>query len=138
MSTKTYIAKAADARVSICLKLKSGRKTVIFDKSFSDVTYTTANKELQAAIEESNKFKGGQIEVYSETDNKEEPTKAEVKATKVVDDANTYQEANTPQKAKEVLRSEPYNVPFQSIGSVEKIRAKAEELGVSFPNVVWE
>ena len=111
---------------------------------FSDNTprHTTADPEEQKIIEGFDSFKKGEIiidKTISTEPTKEvkaKPVKEEVEPIKV--SATINEEATNPQKAKEVLRQEPYNVPFQSLGSVEKIKAKAEELGVSFPNMVWE
>jgi len=45
-----------------------------------------------------------------------------------------YPEIKNGQEAKELLRKEPYLVNHQSLKTPEATRAKAEELGVSFPN----
>lgn len=117
---------------------------------FSDNTprYTTADPEEQKIIESFDSFKKGEITIEKEINSvsivKKVVPEVAKKVVETVEEVKpetvptVIEDITTPQKAKEVLRSEPYNVPFQSLGSVEKIKAKAEELGVSFPNVKWE
>lgn len=147
MITKVYKVSSNKQRCSFSVPGKD--RSIVFEcinygSRFSDNTprYTTADEDEQKIIESFDSFKKGEITIdktiSSETPKevKAKPVKEEVKTEKVT--ATINEEATNPQKAKEVLRQEPYNVPFQSLGSVEKIKSKAEELGVSFPNVVWE
>lgn len=49
--------------------------------------------------------------------------------------AASFVEVTTIQQARDILRAEPYNIPFQSITTPNGILKKAEELGISFPNL---
>ncbi len=147
MITKIYKVNSNKQRCSF--SIPGTNKSILFEcinygARFSDNTprYTTADLDEQEIIESFESFKKGEISIEKEI------KKEEVAKKVVVDEeekqvtgkipATIFEEVNTIQKAKEVLRLEPYNVQFQSLGSVEKIKAKAEELGVSFPNVAWE
>ena len=46
-----------------------------------------------------------------------------------------YANITSIQQAKDVLRGEPYNVPFQQLNTPANILKKAEEIGVVFPNL---
>ena len=151
MITKIYKASFKKQRCNF--SVPGQNRSIVFEcinygARFSDNTprYTTADPAEQKIIEGFDSFKKGEITIDKEI--KTEDTTKKVEKVKKIEEkietvtekvpATIFEEINTPQKAKEVLRLEPYNVPFQSLGSVEKIKAKAEELGVSFPNVIWE
>ena len=51
------------------------------------------------------------------------------------DGYTVYDEVADWQAAKEVLRNEPYNIPYQGLNSPDLILKKAEEMRVSFPNL---
>ena len=46
-----------------------------------------------------------------------------------------YEDVTDWQAAKDVLRGEPFNVPYQGLNNPDLILKKAEELRVSFPNL---
>lgn len=70
-------------------------------------------------------------------------TKAEIEAAekakqqkKDVAESNVFPEITSPMDAREILMSEPYNLAPQAVKkNPEDILKKAEELGVSFPNL---
>lgn len=148
MITKIYKVNVNKQRCNY--SVPGTRKSIVFEcinygARFSDNTprYTTANADEQKIIEEFSAFKRGDITIEKEIKSEDTVTTPEkevvmVPETKKEVSLTVIDDVTSAQKAKEVLRSEPFNVPFQSLGSIEKIRAKAEELGVSFPNVVWE
>ena len=49
--------------------------------------------------------------------------------------AAVFEEVTTFQAAREILRAEPYNIPFQGITKPESIMKQAEKVHVSFPNL---
>ena len=59
-----------------------------------------------------------------------------VPAEEVPGAATAFLEVTEWQAAKEILRNEPYNVPFQGLNKPENILKKAAEVGVVFPNLV--
>jgi hypothetical protein len=97
-------------------------------------TFSTTDVAVQEALEESEQFKSGKIIL----ENAPAKIKDIEKKDNGTSDTATYPEVTTYQEAKELLRKEPYNIPFQSLGTPEKIVTKAAELGVSFPNLKAE
>lgn len=53
-------------------------------------------------------------------------------------DATSFPEVKSWQDAKEILRSAPYEIPFQGLNTPANILKKAAEVGVVFPNLPAE
>lgn len=106
--------------------------------------FTTSNEVVQAAIESSEKFLKGRIKLISSVpvssvvvDISQKGTVAEESGTSSSSSSSSmdsYPSVVNSQQAKEVLRSEPYNVSLSELGNKADIQNKAKELGVSFPN----
>ena len=104
--------------------------------------FTTSNEVVQAAIESSEKFLKGRIKLISSVpvssvvvDISQKGTVAEESGSASSSSSmKSYPDVVNSQQAKEVLRSEPYNVSLSELGNKADIQNKAKELGVSFPN----
>lgn len=96
--------------------------------------YVTDNPLYQKAIEESEQFRNGEI-VIGATEKIEEKV-AEVNAASA--EANSKKEVivsvTNVQQARSILMGEPYKIPLSELQNKVVIRAKADELGISFPN----
>lgn len=110
--------------------------------------FSTAKKNIQEGIEASEMFENDEITLLR-TDDVPEDVKPAIKAAKSPKGNDDEPDADAPTEkavfadvttfraAKEVLTGEPYNVEKTSpeIRSKEAIFKKADELGVSFPNL---
>lgn len=115
-------------------------------------TYTTDSEAYQEAIEGSAGYKKGKIKlvrkvlVGSAEDGTlpatTEADEAEAGTTVIVDEVisdesvptTAYDGVRNKQQAQAVLTGEPYGVSLSDISTKASILAKAEELGISFPN----
>ena len=106
-------------------------------------SYTTGNPIIQHVIESCDKFKNGQIFVISaygepeeakttEDTKKEVPAKKSVK--KVKKDVKVMEEVTTHGLAVTALMAEG-GCNMKDLGTIESCLAKAEEIGISFPNL---
>lgn len=117
-------------------------KVIIFESKRKNgiLTYETGDEAVQKAIESSKFFRSKQIVV---THTRENPNKTDEAddtddaVEGVADEVTVYDEVTKFREAQEILTGEPYNVPKTSpdLRSKDAIKAKAEELGVSFPNL---
>ncbi len=134
---------------AIRFTVKGVSKTVIFESKRKNgiLTYETNDADVQDAIEESKQFEEGKItciegasSIKLQASSKENAGDSGASGDGGKKDAETkeYPEVTEWQAAKELLRSEPYNVPFQSLNTPGNILKKAEEMGVSFPNLKGE
>lgn len=102
--------------------------------------FTTTDKELQDAIEQSNYFKKGIVKLKSSycTTITEQPVQDITPEKKAVDlvasDIKAYPEVTTAQQAAKVLNKD-YKVAFTQSNTKDKIFQKAKELNISFPNL---
>ena len=98
--------------------------------------YVTDNPLYQKAIEESEQFRNGEI-VIGATEKIEEKV-AEANAASA--EANSKKEVivsvTNVQQARSILMGEPYKIPLSELQNKVAIRAKADELGISFPNLL--
>lgn len=96
--------------------------------------YVTDNPLYQKAIEESEQFRNGEI-VIGATEKIEEKV-AEGDAASA--EANTKKEVivsvTNVQQARSILMGEPYKIPLSELQNKVAVRAKGDELGISFPN----
>ena len=96
--------------------------------------YVTDNPLYQKAIEESEQFRNGEI-VIGATEKIEEAVPATQTAPA---GENSKQEVfvnvTNVQQARSVLMGEPYKVSLSELQNKVAVRAKTDELGISFPN----
>ena len=129
-------------------------KRVLITFQGEDTSFSTINEEIQKRIESRPDF-GSVIKLVNE---KYENTGNSPTSENVLNDGKGIKEKiieNNPinepedrnksyiendtsdwQIAKEFLRSEPYNIPYQALTSPERILSKAEEVKVHFPNLI--
>lgn len=98
--------------------------------------YVTDNPLYQSAIENSADYRNGIIcrgaVVQIDTDGNPAD---ECKENKNDDSAaNTFPNVSNTQQARAVLMAEPYKCPLAQLQNKHAVRAKALELGISFPN----
>ncbi|GAB6119228.1 hypothetical protein [Dysgonomonas termitidis] len=122
---KVYFSKDK-AKIVFAVKLSGGVKNVTFS-NFGG-SYATSCKEEQKAIEDSFYFKRGLVYTASGTDGEQSEEEEESGSTEIGHVTNI-------QQAKELLRSSPYNIPYQQLGTPEKILRAAGELNISFPKL---
>ena len=110
-------------------------------RGIEPASFTTDNPVVQAAIEESDKFKKGRIKLVSkyiigETTNEkvDESCEADVLPNEDSLQKDVYPDVKNSQQAKDVLMNAPYNVSLAELGNKTSIKQCAEELGISFPN----
>lgn len=136
---KTYqIKDVFSSKIAKRFTVDGASKTIVFESKRNNglLTFATADKKVQDAIEESHYFEDELISVIGSVAVNKKAAKAE--STK--DDELgivEYPEVTTFKAAREVLSGEPYNIPATSreISNAEKVFAKAEELGIRFPNL---
>ncbi len=104
------------------------------EKNTKDAFYSSNDKELCEHIEKSSLYKKGIIKLVFDTEENEVDT-ATIDAGDNRDEPVVYDKVKTFKEAKEILTAAPYNVPISHLGNGEKIMKKANELGVSFPNL---
>ncbi|MBQ3539074.1 MAG: hypothetical protein IJA46_04515 [Bacteroidaceae bacterium] len=97
--------------------------------------YITDNPLYQRAIENSADFRNGVIKrgsvVNIDKADENEPTDASVVMS---EDENTYHDVTNTQQARAILMAEPYKCPLSELQNKVSVRAKAQELGVKFPD----
>lgn len=129
---------AGSSRVRV--DFTNGSMTV---RGVTPATFSTSDEILQALIESSSMYKSGKIKLIEKY--KIGETSSESKSTSLASSEKSETKSETPasktyayvvnsQQAKEILRSEPYNVSLSELGSKADIQSKAKELGVLFPN----
>lgn len=108
--------------------------------------FSTPDKVLQSAIENSQFFESGTEEeitlFFSDEEDEKTARKTSVPSASGTPAKKEFEPAEFPdvtefKQAKDVLTGEPYNVgkTSKSLGSPEGILKKAGELGISFPNL---
>lgn len=97
--------------------------------------YITDNPLYQRAIENSADFRNGVIKrgsvVNIDKADENEPADASVAMS---EDENTYHDVTNTQQARAILMAEPYKCPLSELQNKVSVRAKAQELGVKFPD----
>lgn len=135
MSKKTYQQQSQFSNsAALRLTVNGKSKTIVFESKRKNgyLNYETDDADVQKSLEDSKLFKEGFIMCI----NTEKTAPKNVPSTKPSDeDSKKYEEVTKWEVAKEILRSEPYNVPFQKLNNPTNILKQAEELGVSFPNL---
>lgn len=98
-------------------------------RGIDPATFKTSDPIVQLAIENSHFFKKDKIKLVLE-----EKSEDEVSSDEPIDnDGNVYPDVKTLVSAKEILRSK-YNVDLSELQNKDSVLAKAESLGVKFPN----
>lgn len=142
MSKKVYQQKNQFATsTSIRIDVKGKSQSVTFESKRKNgiLTYETDNAEIQAGIEATNKYLSGAITCIEGAKSSQQSTVNSQQKEKVENtDVTEFPEVVEFQSAKEILRNDPYNVPFQGLNTPAGILKKAEEVGVSFPNLKAE
>lgn len=101
----------------------------ISTRGIDPATFKTSDALVQLAVENSGFFKKEKIKLITE-----EKTEDETSKEKLIDnDGNVYPDVKTLVSAKEILRSK-YNVDLSELQNKDSVLAKAESLGVKFPN----
>ena len=95
--------------------------------------YVTDNPVYQQAIENSEQFRSGEIVIGVSEDVAEE-TMASGCADSADGASAVFTDVTNVQQARSVIMGEPYNVPLSELQNKAAVRAKADELGLSFPN----
>lgn len=115
---------------------------VITPSGITPATFSTSDPVVQTAIENNRlylkgmiklekSFKIGEVEV-----NDEKPVSDEDKNEKEPESQSSvksYPDVKNVQSAREILISE-YSIPIAELQDKERIKMKAEELGIEFPN----
>ena len=96
--------------------------------------YVTDNPLYQKAIEESEQFRNGEIVIGATEKIEEKVTDANVVASEENGKKEVIVSVTNVQQARSILMGEPYKVPLSELQNKVAVRAKADELGVSFPN----
>lgn len=128
MSVKRYYLDKSN--VAMCI----GDELVEFKAYDGGGLFVTDNPLLQKAIEGhelyGNRIKGDKLNAEPET------LPATKESTKTVnEDATVIDSVTSLQDAKELLRSEPYNIDFRKLNTPKAILDKAKELNIVFPNL---
>ncbi|MCL1868627.1 MAG: hypothetical protein FWF72_06780 [Paludibacter sp.] len=155
------IKNAHSVKKAINFSVNGKSKTVVFESKNKNgiLLFETTDTDIMSAIEKSKYFnkKGSTLLIQPITLLKKEKTAEDDNHSDSQNlqngDSNpalspnpqgdnlqgggtkVFAEVVTFKEAKAVLTGEPYNIPFQALGSVEKVFAKAAEVGVSFPNL---
>lgn len=98
--------------------------------------YTSHSEEEQDAIENSPLFKRGVIFIYSTDGGEKETAVSSDDTTADGREVKALSRVKTLQSAINILVNQ-YGVDADEIQEYEQVMAKAEELGISFPNVKW-
>ena len=128
---KVYQKKDMFSNVSsLRIDVAGKSKTIAFENKRRNgiLTFETSDEEVQKGIEASNQYAEGKIVCVEGIVAPGEGEKGHLQE---------YPEVTTFAQAKEVLRGEPYKVgaTSNSLKTAEGVLAKAEELGISFPNL---
>lgn len=131
---KKYLCKN-HTRYTQLLKFSDGTKKYITyedTRNGKGCVYVTRVKKVQSAIEASDYFATGRIIIAATyQEDVESETTTEGSTTKTV---TTYNKIKNFASAQNILINK-YGVAPEEITTVEELLAKAEELGVSFPNL---
>ena len=96
--------------------------------------YVTDNPLYQKAIEESEQFRNGEIVIGATEKIEDKVADANVVASEENGKKEVIVSVTNVQQARSILMGEPYKVPLSELQNKVAVRAKADELGVSFPN----
>lgn len=103
------------------------------ESNYVPATYSTNNELTQFVIEMSKEYKSGYIQIESEIPEDADIKKEVAKNAESKNEEKSYPEVTNTQMAKDILMGE-FNVDLAELGNKQQIKAKGEELGVTFPN----
>lgn len=148
ITMKIYSLETLGREHSLPVPVGLKNRYVTFKKESSADThafFSTPDKDLQEAIEASKFFEsGGEIHinlVFSDETAEDKPSKKNIhlgpKVSKDEIEPAVFEEVTTYKEAKDILTGDVYKVAKtnKSLTSPEGILAKANELGISFPNL---
>ena len=124
---------------SVVFDLGGGKHRTIDFKT--NRTFSTREKSVQDAIENSSFFKTGDIKCTAscKVEEGKAAVKPEDKKPKVNSDGITeLPEVTTINDAVAILKSDPYNVDATTLKTPEDILSKAADCKILFPNLVVE
>ena len=128
MAIKKYISKTG---IQYTFPVMVKEKAVWISFKGNENDYVTSNKDIQKAIEETEKFKNKEIALAGEV--KEEKAEKSGGATSGFDPA-VFEDVTDINGAVGVLKDKPYNVHHMKLKSPEAIKLAMEACNVSFPN----
>lgn len=96
--------------------------------------YVTDNPLYQKAIEESEQFRNGEIVIGATEKIEEKVAEGNAASAEVNSKKEVIVSVTNVQQARSILMGEPYKIPLSELQNKVAIRAKADELGISFPN----
>lgn len=124
------------------------KKAIRFDAGFAVfedknknglLQYTTGNKDMQDDIENSAFYDNGTITLRESIQSTSEMRATDERKTQVhVNEPNNvaiFPDVTTFKAAREILGADPYNVSQSSLRNSTAVFDKAQELGISFPNL---
>lgn len=129
MGKKKYVSLTG-VQYTFPVKTKNDKVVWVSFKG-NDSDYVTSNKDVQEAIEATEKFRNGEIGISDRVVDTGEDNSVNGDSAGI--ERRVYEDVTDFQMAKEILRGAPYCVSHQSISNPKLILAKAEELGVVFP-----
>lgn len=130
MQKKKYISATG---IQYTFPVMAKGKAVFISFKGNENEYSTANKDIQAAIEATAKFKNKEIVLYNSTT----PEQNDEQSGETME-IKEYPEVTTFQEARDILNAAPYKVRITSLNTPDKIKNKATQLGALFPNINWE
>ena len=123
---------------SLLIEVEGENKRISFTggTSHNGGRFTTSDEELQKVLENHPEFLSGEFFVAFEhgKEDRKENTNVEDAVSDEKKEDKLYPEANTVQKAAQVLVKE-YGVNIADVRVKKDVLAKATELGISFPNL---
>lgn len=136
MAVKTYEMQMLGYESTLPVMVGEKKEYISFKKAIKDEGegyLHTDRKDIQKAIEASDKFKNGEIKLIS-TSGKEEANDEDTG-----EDAVIREDVTDFQTAREVLLGEPFNLKPQAVANnPDAILKAAAKAGVSFPNLRTE
>jgi len=131
MAKKKYISRTG-IQYTFPVKTKNGKVVWISFKG-NESDYVTSSKDVQEAIEATDKYKDKIIELSDKQDAAETEEDSETENTGA--ETIVYDEVTDHQTAREILMKDFGLKPQAIANNPQVIEQKAAELGVSFPNL---
>lgn len=136
MAVKTYEMRMLGYESTFPVMVGEKKEFITFKKASldeGDGYLHTDKKDIQKAIEASDKFKNGEIKLVKGEVEVEEEDEDAGEETVIREDVTDFQ------TAREVLLGEPFNLKPQAVpNNPDAILKAAAKAGVSFPNVKAE
>jgi hypothetical protein len=135
MAKKTYISLTGiQYTFPVRVKRGDGEETVWVSLWGDSDTYVTSIKEVQEAIESSDRYINGDIGLKNSADDENDSEEALSEGNP----PKSFPEVIDINMAVDVLSAEPYKVDKRSLKTPSAIRSKAKEYNVEFPNLNLE